>query len=435
MALSDYFLPTENGDTAFSVEAPKINFGNGCLREIGDDARALGIKRAALFVDPRVTKLEPFAIAKKALRKSGVDIALFDEIEVEPTDRSFKAGSAFAKKGYFDGFISLGGGSTIDTAKAANLYSTYPADFLDYVNAPIGKGLPVPGALKPHIACPTTFGTASECTGIAIFDLLEMEAKTGIAHGALRPSLGVLDPQSLLTLPANIVAANGFDVFSHAVESLTARPYTKRPAPAHPAARPLSQGANPYSDLACTEAIRMIGANIIAGVKDPASAEAMEPLMFAGMLAGIGFGNAGCHVPHGMSYAVAGLVRDYRPEGWPSNHPMVPHGISVIVNAPAVFRFMGDACPERHLKAAEALGADVADRTADEGGAILADRVIDLMRICFMPNGLMGVGYNEEDLPALVDKSFPQRRLMENGPKDFNRDDLEGMFRDALRYW
>jgi hydroxyacid-oxoacid transhydrogenase len=96
---------------------------------------------------------------------------------------------------------------------------------------------------------------------------------------------------------------------------------------------------------------------------------------------------------------------------------------------------MGDACPERHLKAAEALGADVADRTADEGGAILADRVIDLMRICFMPNGLMGVGYNEEDLPALVDKSFPQRRLMENGPKDFNRDDLEGMFRDALRYW
>ncbi len=435
MELSKYFHPTKNGDTAFSVEAPKIKFGNGCLREIGEDARAHGIKSAALYIDPRVTSLEPTSIVQAALRKAGVDIAIFDEIEVEPTDRSFKAATVFAKDGNFDGYISLGGGSTIDTAKTSNLYATYPAGFLDYVNAPIGKGLPVPGPLKPHIACPTTFGTASECTGIAIFDLLEMEAKTGIAHAALRPSLGILDPQSLLTLPANIVAANAFDVFSHAVESLTARPYTHRAAPDTPSARPLNQGANPYSDITCMEAIRLTSTHIVAGVKEPTLIENMEPLMFAGMLAGIGFGNAGCHVPHGMSYAVAGLVRDYQPEGWPGNHPMVPHGISVIVNAPAVFRFMGDACPERHLKAAEALGADMPDVTEQDAGDILADRVISLMRQCDMPNGLMGVGYSEEDLPALVDKSFPQRRLMENGPKEFDRKGLENMFRDAMRYW
>ncbi|HAA93132.1 MAG TPA: alcohol dehydrogenase, partial [Rhodospirillaceae bacterium] len=377
----------------------------------------------------------PAAIAVETLKKAGVDFAIFDEIEVEPTDRSFKAGTDFARKGDFDGFVSLGGGSTIDTAKASNLYTTHPADFLAYVNAPIGEGRPVPGALKPHIACPTTFGTASECTGIAIFDLLEMEAKTGIAHAALRPSLGVLDPNSLVTLPADIVAANAFDVFSHAVESLTARPYTQRPAPANPSARPLSQGANPYSDIACTEAIRVTGENIIAGVKNPSEIDAMEQLMFAGMLALIGFGNAGCHVPHGMSYAVAGLVRDYRAAGWQSNHPMVPHGISVIVNAPAVFRFMSDACPDRHLKAAEAFGADISGAATEDGGEILAARVVELMRACDMPNGLMGVGYSEEDLPALVEKSFPQRRLMENGPKDFDRSELEDMFRNSMRYW
>lgn len=435
MTLSEYFQPSPEGDTAFSVEAPKIKFGRGCLAEIGDDAKFLGMRRVALYVDPRVAGLEPATIAAKALRNAGIDVAIFDEIEVEPTDRSFKAGAAFASEGDFDGFVSLGGGSTIDTAKASNLYASHPAEFLAYVNAPIGDGQPVPGPLKPHIACPTTFGTASECTGIAIFDLLEMEAKTGIAHGALRPSLGVLDPNSLLTLPADITAANAFDVFSHAVESLTARPYTQRPAPERRSARPLSQGANPYSDIACAEAIRITGANIIASVENPSEIDAMEPLMFAGMLAGIGFGNAGCHVPHGMSYAVAGLVRDYRPDGWQSNHPMVPHGISVIVNAPAVFRFMGEACPDRHLKAAEALGVDISGAAPDDAGDILADRVVELMRACNMPNGLTGVGYSEEDLPALVDKSYPQRRLMENGPKQFDRTELENMFRDAMRYW
>ena len=323
----------------------------------------------------------------------------------------------------------------MDTAKASNLYSTYPDDFLAYVNAPIGEAKPVPGPLKPHIACPTTFGTASECTGIAVFDLLEMEAKTGIAHARLRPILGILDPTALGTLPRAIIAANGFDVFSHAVESLTARPFSHRPAPEDSNKRPLGQGANPYSDLACQEAIRLIGANIIDAVNEADNSATYEPLMFAGMLAGIGFGNAGCHLPHGMSYAVAGLVRGYTAPGWPSNHPMVPHGISVIVNAPAVYRFTGPACPERHMKAAEGMGADVEGAALEDAGNILADRVIDMMRQTDIPNGLRGVGYSEDDLEALTDRSFLQKRLLVNSPLPPDRDQLLGLFRDALSYW
>lgn len=435
MALSDYFAPSEGGDHAFTVEAPKIKFGIGSLREIGDDAKALGMTRVALYTDPRVAKMESVATAKRALETAGIGVEVYDEVEVEPTDRSFKAGTEFAKRGNFDGFVSVGGGSVMDTAKASNLYSTYPDDFLAYVNAPIGAAKPVPGPLKPHIACPTTFGTASECTGIAIFDLLEMEAKTGIASPRLRPSLGVLDPTSLTSLPAMVVAANGFDVFSHACESLTARPFTRRPAPTDSTQRPLSQGANPYSDIACLEAIKLIGANLEKAVADPSDVRTCEPMMFAGMLAGIGFGNAGCHLPHGMSYAVAGLVRDYQPAGWPSNHPMVPHGISVIVNAPAVFRFTGPACPDRHLTAALAMGADASGGVEEEAGDILADRVVHLMRATGIPNGLRGVGYSEEDLPKLVDKAFPQKRLLDNGPRPVSRDDLEGLFRGAMSYW
>ena len=434
MSFSSYFTNKIGGDRIFSVEAPKIKFGRGSLNEIGDDATALGMTRVAVFTDPKVAKLEPVSIVVESLKSKGMDTVVYDQVAVEPTDISFKQGSKFASEGKFDGFVSVGGGSVMDTCKASNLYSCYPADFLDYVNAPIGKAVPVPGKLKPHIACPTTFGTASECTGIAIFDLLEMEAKTGIVSPMIRADIGVLDPSVLASLPPLVRAANGFDVFSHACESITARPYTHRPAPESSQKRPLSQGANPYSDITCLEAINLIGRNIVQAVNDPRE-ENYGALMFAGMLAGIGFGNAGCHLPHGMSYAVAGLVKDYQPQGWPADHPMVPHGISVIVNSPAVFRKTGPACPERHWEAADAMGADLTDKNMEDGGEILADQIISMMRDTGIPNGLSGVGYSMSDLDALTDRSFAQKRLIDNGPLPVARNELKELFHDAMSYW
>ena len=434
MSFSSYFTNKIGGDRIFSVEAPKIKFGRGSLNEIGDDATALGMTRVAVFTDPKVAKLEPVSIVVESLKSKGMDTVVYDQVAIEPTDISFKQGSKFASEGKFDGFVSVGGGSVMDTCKASNLYSCYPADFLDYVNAPIGKAVPVPGKLKPHIACPTTFGTASECTGIAIFDLLEMEAKTGIVSPMIRADLGVLDPGVLASLPPLVRAANGFDVFSHACESITARPYTHRPAPESSQKRPLSQGANPYSNITCLEAINLIGRNIVQAVNDPRE-ENYGALMFAGMLAGIGFGNAGCHLPHGMSYAVAGLVKDYQPQGWPADHPMVPHGISVIVNSPAVFRKTGPACPERHWKAADAMGADLTDKKMEDGGEILADQIISMMRDTGIPNGLSGVGYSMSDLDALTDRSFAQKRLIDNGPLPVAMNELKELFHDAMSYW
>lgn len=434
MSLRDYFTPAEGGDRAFTVEAPKIKFGAGSLAEVGGDAAALGMRRVAVFTDPTVVGLTPVARVMDTLAAAGIDATLFDACAVEPSDRSFTEAIDFARDGQFDGFISVGGGSVMDTAKAANLYSSHPADLMDYVNAPIGAARPVPGPLKPHIACPTTFGTASECTGIAICDFIDLGAKSGIAHPFLRPTLGVLDPQNLESLPPMVLAANGFDVFSHAVESVTARPYTHRPAPASPTARPLSQGANPYSDIACLEAIGLIGSNLVEAVQDPSPAR-LEALMFAGMLAGIGFGNAGCNLPHAMSYAVAGLIHTYQAEGWPADHPMVPHGISVIVNAPAVFRLTGDACPDRHLRAAQAMGADIRDADPTDAGRLLADRVIDMMRATGMPNGVAAVGYTDKDIDALAERAYMQKRLVDNAAMTVSLDQMKDLFRDAMRYW
>jgi alcohol dehydrogenase class IV len=434
MSLSPYFQPTAGGDTVFSVESAKIKFGFGALEEIGSDARALEMTRVAVYTDPNVAELEPVSIVVAALKKQGMDVAVFNEAEIEPTDRSFKAGAAFAADGKFDGFVSVGGGSVMDTCKASNLYSNYPADFADYVNAPIGKARAVPGPLKPHIACPTTFGTAAESTGLAIFDFTEMKAKTGIVSPRIRPDLGILDPGCLKTLPPLVRAANGFDVFSHACESFTARPYTHRPAPADATQRPIGQGANPYSDIACLQAIKRVGQNLVPSLSDPRD-NYDEALMFAGMLAGIGFGNAGNHLPHGMSYAVAGLVKAYQPEGWSADHPMVPHGIAVILNSPAVFRMTGAACPERYLAAVEAIDGELKGVDQKEAGGVLADRIIDMMQASGVPNGLTGVGYTADDLDDLTDKAFPQKRLIDNAPMPISREQLRDLFKTAMTYW
>ena len=435
MLCQHYDLKLEGADTAFSVDASNTTFGAGCLAEAGEIARSLGISRIALFTDDALAKTEHVAKVITSLTDAGVDIALYDNVRVEPTDDSFRAASKFASEANVDGFISVGGGSVIDTAKAANLYSTHPAEFLDYVNAPIGKGIPVPGELKPHIACPTTSGTGSECTGIAVFDLLEMKAKTGIASKMIRPTRALIDPDTTLTLPPNVVAASCFDVLSHALESYTARPYTQRPAAASPALRPSSQGANPWSDLGCAEALRLAGIYLERAVSDANDVEARHQLMWASTLAGIAFGNAGCHAPHGMSYSVSGLVKDFQPDGYPKGEPMVPHGMSVIVNSPSVFRLTAADSPTRHIDGARFLGADVSDVGDSEAGEVLSERIIELMKATDMPNGLTGVGYGEDDIPDLVNGSINQRRLLDNAPMSIDEEVLTSMYAGAVSYW
>jgi len=435
MACCHYYAPTEGGDEAFSVDTTAITFGAGCLGEAGDHAQSLGMKRVALFTDAAIVRLPHVDTVKQSLTGAGMDVEVYAEVRVEPTDDSFKAAARFATEGRFDGYVSVGGGSVMDTCKAANLYATHPAEFLAYVNAPIGDGRPIPGSLKPHIACPTTSGTGSECTGITIFDLLEMKAKTGIASKLLKPSRALVDPLTTHTMPRNVIAASSFDVLSHALESYTARPYTARPKGANASDRPLSQGANPWSDIGCKEALRIAGEFMVRAVTDANDTEAREQLMWGATLAGIAFGNSGVHVPHGMSYAVAGLVKDFRPEGYPQAEPICPHGMSVIVNAPAVFRHTASACPERHIEAAGYLGADLRGAGADDAAEVVAGRIIELMRATDMPNGVGGVGYTADDVGDLTKGALPQKRLLDNAPCPIDGPVLDALFEDAMRYW
>ena len=422
-------------ETAFSMDTSSIKFGPGVTREVGADMAALGAKRVLVVTDRNLVKSEAVAITVNALRAEGIDAVVYDQVRVEPTDASFQDAIRFATEGNFDGYVAVGGGSSMDTAKAANLYATYPAPFLAYVNPPVGEGRPVPGRLKPMIAIPTTAGTGSETTGTTIFDYVQMHAKTGIAHRALRPVMGIIDPDNTRPLPKMVAACTGLDVLSHALESLTALPYSQRTAPDSPRMRPAYQGSNPISDIWATKAIEMCSQYLVRAVHDPEDDEARSQMLLAAAIAGVGFGNAGVHLPHGMAYPVAGMVRSYLPDGYNSDHPMVPHGMAVIVNAPAVFRWTASTNPALHLQAAQMMGVDTRGAAPEDAGELVAGALVEMMRQTGMPNGLRDLGYSEADVDDLVAGTLPQHRVTKLSPRPASADDLRQLFLDSMRCW
>lgn len=422
-------------ESAFTLDTSSIKYGPGVTREVGADLAALGVKRVLLVTDEQLRDGVAVQTALQACQEEHLEVEIFDRIRIEPTDQSWAEAVEVANEGQFDAFLPVGGGSVIDTAKAANLYNCYPAELLTYVNAPIGRAEPVPGKLKPLIAVPTTAGTGSETTGVAVFDYKALNAKTAIANRALRPTMGVLDPVNTLSMPAMVTACSALDVLSHAIESFTAIDYSTRPAPDSPRLRPSYQGSNPISDIWSSKAMEMVAATIVQVIEEPDNLEARGTMMLAAAYAGIGFGNAGVHLPHGMSYPISGKVKSYFPPGYPDDHPMVPHGMSVILTAPAVFRWTAEANPERHLEAARLLGADVGDVPLELAGEVLSQRLIEIMQQTGMPNGLAELGFGDDDLDALVAGTTPQHRVTKLSPRPASEDDLRELFRSSMTYW
>jgi hydroxyacid-oxoacid transhydrogenase len=386
-------------------------------------------------------------------------VHIYDRVRVEPNDASFLDAIRFLRSTEYDAVVALGGGSVLDTAKAANLYACHDdADLFDFVNAPVGRGLPIPARnrrgehLKPLVAIPTTAGTGSETTGVAIFDDSATRSKTGIASRRIRPALAIVDPANALTMPRKVATYSGLDVLCHAVESYTALPYTKRARPASPQTRPAYQGSNPIADVWSLFALQTCAKNLVdaATALDQADEaillESMSQMLLAAAAAGVGFGNAGVHLCHGMSYPIASQVKTY--QGYDRDdtvdHPIVPHGLSVIVSAPAVFRFTSEADPDRHATCASILaeartqrnrdrGSDSSNRSYQDAGAWLADEIRTLCGELDVKLGLRPLGYTEEDIPALVQGTLPQHRVTQISPRQpIGEKELEGLFRQAL---
>jgi len=430
-----YFEPCEHGAESFTIALPKMTFGRGSLSEVGVRAGARGMTRVALFTDAFLKDGPYVATVRQALQQEGIDYEIFSDIRIEPDETSVVNGARFVAEGYFDGMVSVGGGSVMDTAKAAMVYALYPTDdFLDYFGPPTGAGKPVPAALLPHLACPTTSGTGSECTALSVIRINALNTKFVIGNARLLPDEALVDPACCDSLPGNVVASTGFDLLSHAIECYTAKAYTRWTRVDDPRKRPPIQGANPWSDLAASKALEIAGKYLARGVNDDSDHEARDQLMWGATLAGMAFGNSGTHLPHAMSYGVTHLMSDITTDGYQVTSPFIPHGISVIASAPAIFRYTAAGAPERHLEAAASLGADSNGAGLDDAGEVVSKRIIQLMRDTRMPNGLNDLGFSEADVKSLAASSIRQGRAITNAPRETNLQDMENIYLAALTY-
>lgn len=425
-------LPTE---TIIPLSTTPTKFGYGATEELGYELARLGLKKVVVVTDANIVETGLPAKVEKILADEAIEVERYYEVGIEPTDISFKRAIEFLKGKVFDGLVAIGGGSVIDTTKAMNLYGTHPAELLDYINPPIGKGKPVPGPLKPLIAIPTTAGTGSEATTVIVLDLLDLHVKTGISHFYIRPTLALIDPLNTLSLPPMVTASSGMDVLTHAIESYTAVPFQTRPKPDSPALRPPYIGSNLIADLWSFKAVELGGKYLRRAALSPCDIEARYHMMAASTFAGIGFGNAGVHVPHALGYPIAGMVKDYFPPDYRVSEPMVPHGISVTVTAPECFRFTAAAQRERHLEAAEALGCDVRGVPLKEAGDCLAQGLIDLMRDISFPSGIGELGFEARDVPGLVEGAWKQQRLLTISPRKPTKEDLTRIFERSIANW
>ena len=410
-------------EQVFTADTTPIVYGPGAAEETGFHLARLGVTRALLITDPHVSSLGIAQRVRDSIGERDVATDIFANARVEPNETSAKQAIAAAQDGGYDGIVGVGGGSSIDTAKIAALFATHGGELLDYVNQPIGQAKPVPGPLIPLVAVPTTAGTGSEATSVAIIDFEELGVKTGISHRYLRPLVGIVDPLLLRELPRSVAASAGLDVVCHAAESYTARAYTTR-TKTSPDERPPYQGSNPLADIWAVHALEVGGTYLRRAVSDPDDEEARGQMMLAATTAGIGFGNAGVHVPHACAYPIASLKHAWTPPGYPPGRAFVPHGYSVTVTAPSCFELTQEVAPDRHRRAARLVSRDQTDNLSEAFRALMED--------VGAPLTISELGYGEGDIGALVDGALKQQRLLVGAPLDVTAAHLEGIFRASL---
>src|ERR687883_677415 len=402
-------------ETIFTMEATPLKYGRGSSEEAGWELKRMGVSRVMLISDQGVIDAGITPSIREQIEAEGIETEIWSQVRVEPTADSLQEAADFAVEGDFDGFVAVGGGSSIDTAKVSDLISTHGGEIMDYVNPPVGGGEAPPSPLKPLLAIPTTSGTGAEATTVAVLDIPEQKVKTGLSHAYMRPHRGVVDPNLTMTLPPQVTSSTGLDVVCHAAEAYTSKPYDERQKPESPDERPPYQGANPIADIWSSKALEYGGKYLRRAVENGEDIEARGAMMLGASMSGVGFGSAGVHIPHACSYPIAGLHPEFHPHNYPQDHPLVPHGWSVILTAPAAFRFTYESNPERHRRVAELLSGESIEK-ADEN--TLPEIIIQLMKDIGAPRGIGEFGYGEDDIDDLVDGAMKQQRLLVGAPRE-----------------
>jgi hydroxyacid-oxoacid transhydrogenase len=415
-------------DPVFKFRTVPMRYGVGILREIGYDLTNLGIKNCMIITDKHMTEdTKIIEQTKASIEEQGLEVNIWNETEAEPSASSIQKGIEYASTMEFNGIIAIGGGSAIDTAKAINLYTSYPADFYDYFSPPIGKGVKIPGTLKPLVAVPTTSGTGSETTGVSIVSFPDRKLKYGLSNEYLVPRLAIIDPLTTITMPPSVTANTGMDALMHAIEAFTSIPFYAKPKPKTPLERSIYQGANPISDALSIASIESIGKYLLPAYANGNDIEARSKMHLASHIAGLAFGNAGVHIPHALSYPLAGecLERGIK----------LPHGLAVTITGPATLRVIAPYLQERCITIASLLGENANGIPLLEMSFKAAEVLVKLMKALDLPSGISELGIVKSDLADLAEKALLQKRVLAQSPIFVNKKLLERILKESLQYW
>lgn len=394
----------------------RIKFGNGAVEELASEVKKFSCKRVLIATDVGVKKVGILDYVKEIL--SNFEVAVFDEVEPEPSLNCFKKCVAFAKDNNCDIFIGLGGGSSMDTAKTCSIITKYGGNVEEYIAPPIGKGKPIEGTGYPMIAIPTTSGTGSEVSPAAVLSLPEKELKVGISSQMQRPNLALVDPLLTISVPLHITAATGIDALCHAIEAFTTIKFQNKIKPEKPNTRPIYGGRNLVTDLFAAKAIELAFHNLRKAYNNGQDIEARMNMSLASLMAGIAFTNAGLGAVHAMSFPLGGKFH-------------APHGVAIATLLPSAMKFNAKSDFETFKNIARLMGENIEGLSDGEAALKAVSAVKKLCEDINVPN-ISTFGVTEDDLPQMAADTMKIERLLAGNPRKMTEEDVLLIFKDAL---
>lgn len=394
----------------FSTE--NIIFGNGAIGKLDKTLQRYHAKNVFLITDQGIVQAGILDKVKAELEKHGkYNVVIYDKAVPEPPIDSVIEAYNFAKdKTDTDVIIALGGGSSIDLAKVVALlmkYEGHPRDYFEEGN--------VPGPVTPLIAIPTTAGTGSEVTSVAVVTDVDNNVKVGISDNYLRPAVALLDPELTIGLPAYVTACSGIDALSHAIEAYTAMDYRHIPAEGEL----LFQGSYVITNALAEKAIQLIADNLVLAVHQGSNINARARMLEGSLLAGMAFSNAGTALAHATAYPIGGKVKS-------------PHGEVTGLMLPHVMRYNAVVARDKMVFIAQAFGLDNGLDTSEDLAYRAADAVEDMLIEIGLPTHLSQIGIKESDLEEIAKKTLPAKRMIRNNPRIPNKASLLELLESAL---
>lgn len=393
----------------FSTE--KVIFGVGAIQQLDTALQRISVRNILVITDQGIRRAGILDRVTSLLAAGGYQVEVYDQAVPEPPIATALECYEFAKSRMnTEAIIGLGGGSSIDLAKAISVLMVYGGHPRDYM----GENK-VPGPTLPLIAIPTTAGTGSEVTPIAVLTDVENHLKVGISDNYLRPAVALLDPELTVKLPAYVTACTGIDALSHAIEAYTAKEYkyiqSNTPV--------LSQGANPISDALAIEAITLIAQNLTYAVQQGNNVEARSNMMLGSLLAGMAFSNAGTAAAHALAYPIGGLVRS-------------PHGEVTGLLLPYVMQYNINVVESKLARLAPAFRIRTDGMSEREMGEAVIQAVFLLLERIGLPTKLSRIGIKEEHIPEIAEKSLEIERIIRNNPRIPTKESFVELLKLAL---